>query len=282
MIADFAAVGTLAAIDILIRQDVEDGSAGTFILLAGLFGGGGAGYLLTQKYEVDAGAAHATTLGLIVGAANGALLVEPLLAPEYDAEDVMTLLFLGSAIGTAGGFAYGQAADLTEGQSTFLGTAVLLGSATAALGAITGSRDGEFGTWENGTLAVGLDAGLLAGALIGPSLAWSKRRARIVLAGTVVGALVGGMIAGLTTNNNDGDSDAERERNGELVAGAMTAGLWAGFGLGIVMTRDYAPDPRFDKSSSAPTPPPTSFGASTSFAPLVGERQMGLMAAGTW
>ncbi|MBA3819618.1 MAG: hypothetical protein H0X17_12050 [Deltaproteobacteria bacterium] len=273
MIADFATVGVLASIDIIVRQDVDDGSTGTLILLAGLFGGGGAGYLLTQKYEVDAGAAHATTLGLLVGAANGALLVQPLLAPEYDAEDVMTLLFVGSALGTAGGFAYGQTAKLTEGQSIFLGNAMLLGSATAALGAITGSRDGEFGNWETGALAVGLDAGVLAGALLAPRLDWSRRRARIILAGTTVGALVGGLVAGLTTNKQD-----DEDYNGHLLAGSMTAGLWAGFALGVVMTRDSAPDARYDRSvaPAAPPAPPTSV------IPFVGERQVGLLAGGTW
>ena len=56
---------------------MQDGAAGTFILLAGLAGGAAGGWLLTNKYEVDAGAAHSTTIGLLVGAANGALLIEP-------------------------------------------------------------------------------------------------------------------------------------------------------------------------------------------------------------
>jgi hypothetical protein len=43
----------------------------------------------------------------------------------------------------------------------------LLGTATAAFGAITGSRDGEFGGAENGALAVGLDGGTVAGARVG-------------------------------------------------------------------------------------------------------------------
>jgi hypothetical protein len=76
VIADFAVVGALAATDILLRQDIDDGSLGTFILLGGVFGGGAGGYLLTQKYEVDAGAAHATTIGLVAGAANGAFLIK--------------------------------------------------------------------------------------------------------------------------------------------------------------------------------------------------------------
>jgi hypothetical protein len=187
------------------------------------------------------------------------------------------MLFVGSALGATGGFAYGQAADLTDGQSTFLGNAVLLGSATAALGAITGSRDGEYGSWETGTLALGLDAGLIAGALLAPRLDWSKRRARAILAGTAVGALAGGMAAGLTTKKNEDD-----EYHGGVVAGFMTAGLWGGFALAVLMTREWEPDPKYGEASRAPTGNAKTPSTSTSFAPFLGERQLGLMAGGTW
>ncbi|MGE0549474.1 MAG: hypothetical protein AB7O24_05740 [Kofleriaceae bacterium] len=271
VIADFAAVGALASIDILVRQDVENGGAGTMILLAGVVGGGAAGWLLTEKYEVNAGAAHSTTIGLMVGAANGALLIRP--TGWEDADEVLALLFFGSAIGTTGGFVYGQAAELTSGQATFVGNVALLGSATAALGAITGSRNGTFDSWENGALALGLDAGVLAGALIAPKLDWSPRRAKLVFASTAVGALVGGMVAGLTTKKDtDGGST---ERNGDVIAACMTAGLWGGFGLGIMMTRETAPDPKYLKTDAG--------GSSTTYAPWVGDRgQLGVMAGGSW
>ena len=71
----------------------------------------------------------------------------------------MGLLFRGSAIGATGGFIYGHSAHLTSGQAMFVANMTLLGTATAALGAITGSRDGDFGNWENGTLALGIDGG---------------------------------------------------------------------------------------------------------------------------
>ena len=280
MIANFAAVGTLAAVDILLRQDVEDGSIGTMVVLAGLFGGGAGGYMLTEKYDVDAGTARSTTIGLVAGAANGALLIKPLLAPEYDAEDVMGLLFLGSAIGAGAGFAYGQGAELTDGQSTFVGNAVLLGTSSAALAAIMGSQNGTYDNWENTTLAVGLDAGLLGGVLIAPSLDWSRKRARFVMAGTVLGALVGGMAAGLVTDKRDNPDGGEEDYNGDLIAGCMTAGLWGGFALSAYLTRDYDPDPKFRRTGAPATPSHTA--TSTSFAPFVGERHMGVMAGGTW
>lgn len=278
MIGDFAAVGALAATDIIIRQDIDDGTMGTFVVMSGVFGGGAAGYLLTQKYDVDAGAAHATTIGLVAGAANGALLIKPALDPEYDPGDVVGLLFLGSAVGAGAGFAYGQAADLTEGQSTFLGNAVLLGTSTAALTAVLGSKNGQYDNWENATLAIGLDAGLLGGALIAPKLDWSKKRGRVVLAGTVLGALGGGMIAGLTTNKRKDMMSGDEDYNGSVIAGCMTAGLWGGFALAILATRNSDPDPKYTRTGATPTPP----SSSTSIVPVVGEDRVGVQAGGTW
>jgi hypothetical protein len=278
VITDFAAVGVLASIDILVRQDVQNGGAGTMILIGGLVGGGAGGWLLTQKYEVDAGAAHATTLGLLVGMANAALLIEP--SGWSRPESILGLLLAGSAIGAGGGFVYGQAADLTSGQAMFVGNLATLGAATAAFGAITGSQDEEFGNWESGTLALGLDAGLVAGALIAPQLEWSPRRSKVVFAATGVGALLGGMIAGLTTNTSD--NGGSRDPNGNIVAACMTAGMWGGFAIGIVMTRDAPSDPKFTRPAqptaaapAAPTP--------TTYAPWVGDRgQLGILAGGTW
>jgi hypothetical protein len=279
VIANFATVGVLASVDIIVRQDVQNSGVGTMILLGGLLGGGAGGWLLTEKYDVDGGTARATTLGLLTGIANAALLIEPI--GWTRPESILSILFVGSALGAGGGFVYGKAADLTSGQAVFVGNLATLGAATAAFGAITGSQDEEFGSWESGTLAVGLDAGLLAGALIAPHLDWSPRRSKVVFAATGVGALAGGMIAGLTTNTNDGGGS--REPNGNIVAACMTAGMWGGFALGAMMTRDSAPDTKHTKraqpTAAPPPPPPTA----TTYAPWVGDRgQLGIMAGGSW
>ncbi len=140
-------------------------------------------------------------------------------------------------------------------------------SATAAFGAIAGSRNGTFDHWENGALAIGLDAGLIGGALIAPSLTWSRRRARLVLASTVAGALAGGMLVGLTTRRDDGRADDRSD----LVAGCMTAGMWGGFGLGMLVTRDAAPDPKYDRGP-----------ALVSLTPNLNAHHLGLNANGSW
>jgi hypothetical protein len=279
VIANFAAVGVLASVDIIVRQDVENAGVGTMILLGGLMGGGAGGWLLTQKYEVDGGAARSTTLGLMAGVANAALLIEPI--GWTRPESILSILLVGSAVGAGGGFIYGQTAELTSAQAVFVGNLATLGTATAALGAITGSQDEQFGTWESGTIAIGLDAGLVAGALIAPHLDWSPRRSKVVFAATGVGALAGGMIAGLTTNTNDGSGS--RDPNGNIVAACMTAGMWGGFALGVFMTRDSAPDMKHAKKAPPIAAPPAPAPTATTYAPWVGDRgQLGIMAGGTW
>ncbi len=274
VMADFAAVGVLAATDLAVRQDISNGNAVTLLILGGLAGGGGVGYLLTQKYPIDSGSAHATTIGLMLGIANGALLVEP--TDYHDASSIMGLLTLGSVAGATGGFIYGQHADLTSGQSMFVGNLMLLGSSTALLTAVTANRDGTYGSFENTTLAIGLDGGAVAGALIAPHLDWSPRRAKYVFASTFVGALVGGLLAGAIAKPRNGSTS---DTNASLVTGAMTAGLWGGFGLGILMTKDSGVDPRY----MAPASAGSATASATSFAPFIGDKgQLGVMTGGTF
>jgi hypothetical protein len=105
-------------------------------------------------------------------------------------------------------------------------------------------------------------------------LDWSPRRAKVVMASTAVGALVGGMLAGLTTKSKDGSSG---DANGDVVAACMTAGMWGGFGLGIVMTKNDAPDPKVSQPTRAAATAPTTF------APwLSRDGQLGVMAGGSF
>ncbi len=188
----------------------------------------------------------------------------------------MALLFFGSAIGAASGFIYGHNAELTSGQSTFLGNAVLLGTATAALTGILGSTNGQYDNWENGTLAIGLDAGLLAGAL-------SRAAPRLVAAPLEHGARRDRHRRAHRWHRSPASSPSATRTshyNSDLIAGSMTAGLWAGFGLGVMMTRDAAPDVRYRNTGAANT---AKNAGMTSYIPYVGDQgQIGLMAGGTW
>ena len=58
----------------------------------------------------------------------------------------------------------------------------------------------------------------------------------------------------------------------------MTAGMWGGFALGIVLTGDQPPDPNFGSKQAKPVA-----GPSTTVSPWSpGRGQMGLMASGSW
>lgn len=273
VIADFATVGVLAAVDLAVRQDINDGNGISLLVAGGVAGGGGVGYLLTQKFHVTAGAAHTTTIGLMLGISNGALLIQP--SNYHDAASVMGLLTLGSAVGAAGGFIYGENAELTNGQSLFVGNLMLMGSSTALLTAVTANRDGNYGGFENTTLALGLDGGALVGAIVAPHLDWSPKRSKLVFASTFIGALAGGLVAGTIAQPRNGGSTTDE--NPSIVTGAMTAGLWGGFGLGILLTRELPPDSKYLSASARGD------GTSTSFAPMIGPNgQLGVMSGGTF
>ncbi len=70
-------------------------------------------------------------------------------------------------------------------------------------------------------------------------------------------------------------------RRAHLRPGDLAAGLWASLGLGIVMTRDSSPDPKYLQSpTGACTAKAT---RTTSSLPFVGDRgQIGVMAGGMW
>jgi hypothetical protein len=269
IIVDFGALGTLAAIDILARQDITNGEAGTFIVLAGVAGGGGLGYLLTQRFNIDSSVAHATTIGTLVGMANGALLIQPTGADT--GTSVLGLLLAGGAVGAAGGFIYGENANLTPGQATFVTNLTVLGTVTALN--VIAAKD-NFDGWSDATLAIGVDGGLIAGALIAPHLDWSSHRAGVVFATSFVGALVGGLAGGLATKPSNGSAS---DANATVVTAIATAGMWGGFGLGILMTRDSDPAPI---ARPQPQPAPT---MPTTMVPFVGDHgQLGMAMGGTF
>ena len=95
-------------------------------------------------------------------------------------------------------------------------------------------------------LTLGLDAGLVTGLALSPGLDWSTSRANLVSLGAFLGAVGGFGSIALVAGTPDSD------REGRIFAGAVLAGLWSGFGLGIHFTRDMTPDKRFADKSDAP------------------------------
>jgi hypothetical protein len=234
-----------------------------------LAGGGGLGYLLTQRFPVDASVAHATTIGTLVGMANGALLIQPTGADT--GTSVLGLMLAGGAVGAAGGFIYGENANLTPGQATFVTNLTVLGTVTALN--VIAAKD-NFDGWSDATLAIGVDGGLIAGALIAPHLNWSSHRAGVVFATSFVGALVGGLAGGLATKPSNGSAS---DANATVVTAIATAGMWGGFGLGILMTRDSDPPPPMQPQPAQPPQMPTTM------VPFVGDHgQLGMAMGGTF
>lgn len=271
LVADFAAVGVLATVAALDARDYDDKNSGTLLVMGGLAGGGAIGWLAADKLHVTRGEAHAATMGLGLGAANGALLLVPLHADD-ETDQVLATLAVSSGIGVIGGLAVGKKLHLTEGQTMFAGTVALLGIGTSAItAALIDNDDGEADGGEMGTLAIGLDAGAIAGLAIAPKISWSKRRAKYVGVASLAGCFVGSMIGALAAT--DKQSDGTRDTDPDVAATGLLVGMWGGFAAGIALTGDFAPD----RSQTAGTPPT----APTSLVPFVGpQREVGVTLAG--
>lgn len=254
MIVDFGTVGLLTGITIDLRG-VNDSSLGTMVVVGSTAGGGAVGWLLADRFDATRGDAYMTTLGLLVGASNGALLLSPL-HDTHSGEQVMGVLTLSSAIGTGAGFLASRGEKLTPGQGLFATNVTLLGVGSAALIASITDHDGNHDDAALTALAIGLDGGVIVGLAVAPHINWSHRRASVVGMGTLAGTLVGGMVAGLVApkqTNTDGTSSLSQN----FVATSVLIGAWAGFGAGILETSDLPPDPTFglDAGKQPKTPP---------------------------
>jgi hypothetical protein len=269
LVGDFATVGLLGTLAALDARDYGDKNTGTLLVMGGTLGGGAIGWLLADRFAVTRGEAHAATMGLFLGAANGALLLVPMNADD-DSSEVLTTLFVSTAIGTTAGLVVGKKLHLTEGQALFAGNLALLGVGTAAIGSALMHDDGDdVDGAEMGTLAIGLDVGAAAGLVIAPKIDWSRRRARYVgiasLAGCFVGSLIGALAS--TDKRDDGTTDTDPD----IAATGLLVGMWGGFAAGIALTGDFTPDPGTQGRSSTPT----------SLVPLVGpNNELGVTVAG--
>lgn len=240
MIGTGAALGVLGAAAWLDATDHRDPASGTLVVLGGVFGGGVTGWLVADKLDVGPGGAEMAIGGLGLGVINAALLLEPLDDDgDLDSEQVLATLLAGGAIGAGAGLALGEGLDLTEGQAVFAQNLALLGAGTTALTiGLTADEESDLGAGSLVAIAIGLDAGLVAGLVAAPKIRWSHGRARFVEAATIAGAF-GGLFAGGLVANEDTGNDPR------LAVGAVLGGMWAGFAGGVLITRDWAPDPRY-------------------------------------
>ena len=180
----------------------------------------------------------------------------------------MAMLTGTSAIGAVGGFIARASSTSRPARPCFATDVTLLGVGTSSLMASLMDKNNKLDNSELTALAVGLDGGAVLGLVLAPRIKWSQGRARLVGAGTLVGTLVGGMIGGLAaprTSNPDGTTSTDIDP--DYISSAMMLGMWGGFGASAYLTRDMAPDPRYDpryhppgaapagKAPASPRPP---------------------------
>ena len=249
--ASFVVSTTIAAlysgVVLIDLADIGDLRAGTLVVMgsttAGLLGSlyGSRGRTMTG------GMADAWSLGLAVGAGNALLLSGPLglyEASSNASEKVQTFV-LGTTWGlAAAGLVAADRIRPTRAQVNVVGTFGMMGLASTLLSLAMVQPDELSGDAFLTITAVGLDAGLAAGVGFAGTLDWSLSRARLVGLSAFLGALAGGGTS-LLLFAESGNSNSAR-----LSAGITLAGLWGGFGLGMHLSRNMAPDHRFRARSS--------------------------------
>ena len=204
-------------------------------LVGGTLGGGALGYLLADGLRARRADAYAAATGLSLGIANAALLLGPLGRADTS-EEVLPIVLAGAVVGAGAGLAIGHGLELTRGQVMFAADLGLLGVGTVALTSGLFDQDDQADDGELLAVQIGLDAGVAAGLLLAPHVDWSERRARWVGAATVAGFFGGSLVAVAAT-------DEGQDPDPDVVGAAVLTGMWAGFGLGVVLTRGWGADP---------------------------------------
>lgn len=273
--ASFVATTTMASFyagfvldDILAVEDIK---AQTLVVTGVTLGGFTVSLLGSSGVRITDSMASAYGSGLLIGAGNG-LLLAPRLGLEPDGESGDGEVddgYLGFGLVTmaAGGVGAMYLADLydpTAAQAQFAGLMGLNGLMTVGLGMVMLEPDWDY---ENilAALAIGLDAGVVGGVVLGRDLTWSKSRLTYVTLAEFLGGLTG-VAAAVVLIDEDG-SDQEN-----IGAGLVLAGVWGGFALATHLTRDLPPDPRY-----------RSRGTAVSIVPIVTERGgRGVGLAGTF
>jgi len=231
--------GLYAGVVLIDDANIDDFRGGILAVTSttalGLFGS----YLATDGRTMTGSMADSYSLGMIEGFANAGLLAHPL-GLASSSEQVQTTLLLSGAAGAIAGLAYGAEVKPTRGQVAFAGTLSILGAASTGLGIGIGQPDFDGDKWTT-TIAIGTDAGLVAGLGFGRNLDWSVSRGRIVQLGVLLGGLVG-LAAGALINgdNSSGGNDEVR-----LISATSLAGMWGGFGIAVRATANMRPDRQY-------------------------------------
>lgn len=259
----------LTSITLIDRADAGESKSASLLIVGGALGGGALGYLLADGLHARRSDAYASAAGLSLGITNAALLLRPL-GRTATSEEILPILLAGSVVGAGAGLAVGHGLALTRGQVMFAADLGLLGVGTVALTSGLFDKDDQADDTELIALQVGLDVGVAAGLVLAPQVDWSYRRSRWVGAASLAGFFAGSLIAvGATDKGEDPDPD--------VVGASVLTGMWAGFGLGVMLTRGWDPDPAGGTGATGAT---GGTAATMTLVPRVARDQIGVGVAG--
>ena len=214
--------------------DNNDARAGAAILLATTGIGLTASLFGSRGMRITESTGDAYAGGILYGMATGGLL--GLATDMNDSEAVQISMLLGMGVGGAASFMLANRLRPTRGQVNFIGTAMVMGVTTTALGIAIATPQNIESSTLGWLLLGGLQLGAVAGSFVAEDVDWSLSRSRLVFLGAIVGSLAGGGTAVLVA----GDS-----LQPEGIAGAALAGLWGGYGLAAWLTEDMTPDAKY-------------------------------------
>ncbi len=234
---------------IVLAVLAETGGDSSILLATGVTGAGfGLSLAASSRLRLTQGVADAYGLGLSLGAIDGLLVG---LAVDASARETLVMSVGGMVAGGFAGYQLGQLGDPTSGQVRLTTNLSGLGAATAGLGLATVQPDISARSVSLIILG-GMNAGAVSGILAGRNLDWSRSRADLVLLSTSLGGLAGIAISAATL----GGLDDGQER---IAAGTVLAGLWGGFGLGALFTRNMEPSERYTLERQRVSLAPISF-----------------------
>jgi hypothetical protein len=231
-------IWTGVAIDII--ADIDDGRAMVIPPLLGGAAGLGIALLTTRQGEITNAQAWARMTGFDYGTYSGLIWGA--------AADTDEKVVVGAGLGTglAGGIA---GILLTRNQHPLQGDVELVrsgglwGFATGGLLAAIAQPDSTRSVFT--MMGLGIDGGLAVGLALAQVYDLPRNRVLFIDTGALGGGLLGFAAAFLAIGSPESD------RDGRILASAALAGLYAGMGAAVYLTRDMAPD-RQDTSAQMP------------------------------
>ncbi len=230
--------GIWAGIATSIILELDEGALLTTFLTGG--GGLATSLLLTRGKDVtDGEAALVSTLGTW-GTWNGVALA--IIFDVDDPNDVLRIALTAGVAGISGAVLLNQKLSLSAGDVALVSTGGTWGTFLAGMGLLITNADLSSEGFA-GTLLVGSDAGLVAGALLAQNLEVSRGRMRLIDLSGALGALLAGGVMAL------GDAS-----DSQLIGTGLSVGAIGGLALGTYLSADWDAPEEKGVNLMVPTP----------------------------